>query len=171
MSRIAKADALRILTEGHREVAGLVDRLSPADAIAPGLGGGTWSPKDLLGHLTSWEEYALAAIGAWADGVTAPIDQALRIDGLTAINRKAVAMRAERPLERIRTESGEVHRELIRVLGALSDETWDEPPTRRARRPLAEKVGAILGGPGGWYRHAEAHLPSLRAFVAERASG
>jgi hypothetical protein len=170
MSRIAKTDALGILSEGHREVDALVGRLSPADAVAAGLGGGTWSPKDLLGHLTSWEEYALAAVGAWADGVTAPIDQALRAKGLTAVNREAVEMRSERPLARVRAEFDDVHRELIRVLGALADETWDAPPTRRARRPLGEKVGAILGGPGGWYRHAAAHLPDLRAFVAERSA-
>jgi hypothetical protein len=49
----------------------------------------------------------------------------------------------------------------------LSDERWLAPPTRRSRRPLAQKLGGILGGPSGGFRHADAHLPGLEAaFVA-----
>lgn len=169
MAPIAKREALRILTREHREVVGLVDRLRPAEATTPGLGGGAWSPKDLLGHLTSWEEYALAAIGAWGEGRTAPIDQALRAKGLSAVNRDAVAMRAERSLGRIRAEFDEVHRSLTDVLRGIPDDVWDAPPTRRSRRSLGDKVGAILGGAGGAYHHAASHLPDLRAFVAGRA--
>jgi hypothetical protein len=30
--------------------------------------GGYWSAKDLVGHLTSWEEHALGALAAWRRG-------------------------------------------------------------------------------------------------------
>lgn len=167
MAPISQRDAVRILRDEHAAVAGLVDRLSPGRAIEPGLGGGEWSPKDLLGHLTSWEEYALAAIGAWGQGLTAPIDVALRARGLNAVNREAVAMRADRDLGRVRAEFAEVHASLVEVIRAASPDVWAAPPTRRARRSLGEKVGAILGGAGGGFHHAAAHLPDLRAF-AER---
>jgi hypothetical protein len=165
---IAKRDALRILTDEHREVVELVDRLRPSDALRAGLGDGAWSPKDLLGHLSSWEEYALAAIGSWGAGQTAPIDQALRTQGLDAINRDGVAMRAARPLGRVRAEFDEVHGSLVEVIRTMPSGVWEAPPTRRSRRSLGEKVGGILGGVGGGFHHAATHLPDLRAFVSER---
>lgn len=165
MAPIARKGALRTLADGHTEVRRLIDRIGPGAAIRPGLGGGEWSPKDLLGHLTSWEEYALAAMGAWRDGRTAPIDQALRELGLGGVNRRAVAMKADRSLATILREFDDVHGELVDALGAVPVDVWDAPPTTRSRRSLGERVGSILGGPGGLYRHADAHLPSLRGYV------
>ena len=43
--------AIRIVDEGMRETFALYDRLLPRDRTTTGLGGGDWSPKDLLGHL------------------------------------------------------------------------------------------------------------------------
>lgn len=168
MTPIPQRDAVRILRDEHATVVQLIDRLTPRRASAAGLGGGDWSPKDLLGHLTSWEEYALAAIGAWGEGQTAPIDVALRARGLHAVNRDAVAMRAARPLGRVRAEFEEVHGSLLEVIGAIAPDVWAVPPTRRARRSLGQKVGGILGGTGGGFHHAATHLPDLRAFVSER---
>ena len=51
--------AIRIVDEGMRETFALYDRLLPRDRTTTGLGGGDWSPKDLLGHLESWQEHAL----------------------------------------------------------------------------------------------------------------
>jgi hypothetical protein len=169
MSPTAKADALAALAREHDEVTGLVDRLAPGDAVRPGLGGGEWSPKDLLGHLTSWEEYALAAMGAWLDGRTAPIDQALRSKGLTAVNREAVARKAGRPYPAVRGAFDEVHRALLDALKTISPERWDAPATTRSKRSLGERIGGVLGGAGGGYHHAASHLPDLRAFVAQHA--
>jgi hypothetical protein len=169
MSSTAKTDALAVLAREHEEVAGLVDRLAPGDAVRPGLGGGEWSPKDLLGHLTSWEEYALAAMGAWLDGRTAPIDQALRSKGLTAVNREAVIRKADSPFASVRHGFDEVHRELLDALRAIPADLWGAPATTRSKRSLGDKIGGILGGAAGGFHHAAAHLPDLRAFVARHA--
>jgi hypothetical protein len=165
-----KTEALARLREGHDRVARAVARLS-ADAMSrPGLGGKTWSPKDLLGHLTSWEAYALAALGAWREGSPAPIDVALRTKGLNEVNAEAVAAKRTLAVIEIREEFVAVHRELVRALESISDDAWTSPGTRRMRRPLGAKVGAILGGPGGWFRHADAHLPDIEAFAAEHGT-
>jgi hypothetical protein len=162
-------EAVSILADEHAEVAGLVDRLAPELAQEPGLGGGDWSVKDLVGHLTSWEEYALAAIGAWGEGRRAPIDEALEEKGLDAVNREAVEMRRGRPYARIRREFDEVHAALLVVLREIPADVWTAPASRRSREPLDDKVGGILGGPAGPFHHAADHLPDLEAFVADRA--
>ncbi len=78
----SRPQALRVLGEDHESVRELVERLGSDDLARPAtIGGGDWSAKDLLGHLTSWEEHALEALAAWRRGESAPIQWALRIQG------------------------------------------------------------------------------------------
>jgi hypothetical protein len=71
-----RTEAIGILERERRATLELIDRL-PARAITTrGLGGGDWSPKDLIGHLESWEQHALDALDAWARGESAPSDVA-----------------------------------------------------------------------------------------------
>ena len=80
---VSRRRAIRILEEAHATVNGLLDRLPPRAVSRPGLGGGDWSPKDLVGHLESWEEYAIDAhddgllnvLGGWmTDAGLAQVD-------------------------------------------------------------------------------------------------
>ena len=81
--------ALRILRESRERTLELLERVPRGGFTRPGLGGGEWSPKDLVGHLSSWEEYALDALAAWERGARAPIDdlQSRQNTGSTAERR------------------------------------------------------------------------------------
>jgi Mycothiol maleylpyruvate isomerase N-terminal domain len=161
--------AIRILDEGHREVARLAARLSPADVRRPAtMGGGDWSVKDLLGHLTSWDEHALGALAAWRRGQPAPIQRALRGKGLNAVNAAAIAADRRRTAPDVLRRFDEIHRRLIREIRAVPARAWSVPPTARARRPLGEALGRVLGGPDGYFAHAQAHAGDLRAYVRTR---
>lgn len=165
-------EAIAILEEGQRAVRRLADRLTPAQLDRPGtIGGGDWSAKDLIGHLTSWEVHALDALEAWRDGRGAPIQRALRERSLTVVNAEAAAADRARSTDEVRRRSDEIHAALIAALRGLPDETWTQPPTSRSRRSLGEVVGSILGGPGGRFTHAEAHLPDLERYVREERTG
>ena len=50
-----KREALRLVERGHREVMRLIDELPSGALTRTGIGGGAWSPADLLGHLAAWE--------------------------------------------------------------------------------------------------------------------
>lgn len=162
--------AIRIMDEGMREVFVLYDALAPRARTASGLGGGDWSPKDLLGHLESWQEYALEALDAWEEGHGPAIDAVIWSTSTSAINREAVAEKASRrgPEQRRRSEA--THERLLTRLGALGDARWRRPGTRRGRTPVGVRLGDLLGGTPGPFRHADAHLPQLRAFVEERGT-
>jgi Mycothiol maleylpyruvate isomerase N-terminal domain len=161
--------AIAILEEGHRSVRALVARLTMAELERPGtIGGGDWSARDLVGHLTAWEEHALAALDAWRAGRGAPIQRALREQGLNAVNAATAAADRRRASGEVLRRSDAIHGRLIEALGAIPDATWREPPTRRSRRPLGEVVGSILGGPAGPFSHAAAHLPDLERYVLGR---
>jgi hypothetical protein len=160
----ARRDAIRILERGRSQTLALVDQLPRPALTIPGLGGGEWSPKDLLGHLCSWEEFALGALAAWDRDEPAPVDSLWRTVSTAQINRQNVERKASWSLAKVRRESDATHAELVAAIRGMSDARWRGPVTSRGRKPLATRLGAILGGPTGAFSHDESHLPSLRAF-------
>ena len=157
-----REEAIRILQEGQDEVRATLDRLRPADRLPIGIGGGRWSPKDLVGHLSSWEEHGLVALDAWERGERAPIDQA---GGVNEVNAATLAAKAPLSWASVVRDADDAHAEIIARVLALTDEEWTTAPVPRTRRSLGRRLGGILGGPAGLFRHVEAHLPDLRAFV------
>jgi hypothetical protein len=162
--------AIRILEEGHATTLALVDRLPPRARTTPGLAGKEWSPTDLIGHLESWEEYAIEALDAWAEGRGVPIDKELWSKGTSKVNVEAVERKRMRSAAEMRRRADRTHADLIRRLEAMSDARWRAPGTPRGRKPAGARLGGILGGPAGAFRHADAHLKDLRAFVAEHGT-
>jgi hypothetical protein len=162
--------AVQVLRRSRAQTLDAIDRLPRAMLTRPGLGGGEWSPKDLLGHLASWEEFALDAIAAWDAGERAPIDALWRSVSTTRINSQNVERKAPWPVSRVRRESERTLAELIAAIEGMTDARWNGPVTARGRKPLGIRLGGILGGPKGLYRHDEAHLPTLLGYLddAER---
>jgi hypothetical protein len=159
-----RQEALAILEQGRREVRVLLRRLPQASLVEPGLDRGEWSPKDLVGHLASWEEWALEALSAWDRGERAPIDRELHDRGVDAVNADAVASKAKLTLDEVLHDAEVTHASLMDAIRAISDAAWERPATARGRKTLGHRLGQILGGPGGGFRHADAHLPGLDAF-------
>jgi hypothetical protein len=161
-------EALRIVERGHGEVRRLIDGLPARTLTRTGIGGGAWSPADLIGHLAAWEGFALDALDAWARRERAPIDIALDERGIDGVNADALAEASTlRPSALVR-RSIATHEALVAAVRAIPADRWEKPPVTRGR-PLGVRVGSILGGPRGPFRHADAHLPDLRAFVAGHA--
>jgi hypothetical protein len=160
--------ALRILRESRARTLDLLDRVPPDAFTRPGLGGGEWSPRDLVGHLSSWEEYALDALAAWERGARATIDDLQFTVSTNRINRQNVDRKASWSVTRVRRESQRTHAELLEAIERLTDARWRSPATPRGRKPLGLRIGGILGGPAGPFRHDEAHHPSLIALVEGR---
>jgi len=161
---VPRREAIRLLQADRRQVERQLARLSSRQLTTAGVGGGEWSPKDLLGHLESWEEHALAALDAWSRGEPAPIDRVLRIDGLTRVNADGVSRKSSRSVAKALSSSTATHDALLAAIRAVDDEDWCAPPTQRARRALGERLGQMLTGSGGDFRHDRAHLGDLRTF-------
>ena len=161
-------EALAVLERAHREVMRLIDDLPSGGLTRTGIGGGAWSAADLIGHLAAWEEFALDALDAWSRGERAPIDVALEERGLNGVNADALEAASTREPSALVRRSLQGHRALVAAVRAVPADRWVKPPLTRGR-PLGLRVGFILGGPAGPFRHADAHLPDLRAFVATLA--
>lgn len=162
-----RAHAIRILEAGHTRVRSLIDELAPRAVTIRGLGGGDWSPKDLVGHLASWEEYALEALEAWDEGHGPAIDKALWSSSTNAVNRAAVARKARWSAPEVIRRADATHAELMARLRAMSDARWRRPGTPRGRKAVGVRLGGILAGRRGEpFMHANAHLKDLTEFVA-----
>jgi hypothetical protein len=163
-----KREAITIIERGQREMDTLIDALAPRAMTVTGIGGGAWSPADLIGHLAAWEGFALEALHAWGRRERAPIDVALAARGLDGVNTDALEEASPLEPSTLVRRSRETHAALVAAVRAVPADRWARPPITRGR-PLGLRVGSILGGPGGPFRHADAHLPDLRAFVATHA--
>jgi hypothetical protein len=160
-----RAQALKILEDGDRAVRDLIARLPRRALTTPGLGGGDWSPKDLLGHLAAWEERAVAAMRAWDEDHGPAFEKELWSKSTSVINRESVERKAKLSTPEIVRRADATHVDLVTRIRAMSDRRWGQPGTSRGHKPVGERLGDILGGPGGYFRHADAHLKDLRAFV------
>jgi DinB family protein len=159
-----RQEAIEILERGHGSIRRLLLRLPSHRHSRPGLAGGAWSPKDLVGHLCFWEERVLEAIAAWERGERAPIDRELSSRSVGAINAAAVRARSRHTMDRVLRDWDTVHGELIRTIRTMSDARWEGPATPRGRKSLGHRIGQLLVGPGP-FAHADAHLPDLERLV------
>lgn len=160
-----RRQAVALLERGRTGTEALLGRVPREHLSTTGLGGGEWAPRDLIGHLASWEEFALEAVDAWEHGERAEIDRLWFTVSTRRINAGNVERKARWPLARVIRESARTHEELLEVIRSMGDARWRTPATARARKPLGARIGGILGGPKGPFRHDEAHHPSIEAFL------
>jgi hypothetical protein len=160
-----RTQAVRMLTEQRARIDELLQRLAPRDRTRPGLGGGEWSPKDLVSHLELWERFALDSVAAWARGERAPIDRELWSRSTSAINAEGVDAAAHLSWARATYRARATHAELLALIDSMPDAQWRTPATPRARKPLGMRIGQLLAGSTGPFSHDLAHVKDLRAFV------
>lgn len=159
-----RQEAIDALERGHATIRRLMKRIPPHWMARPGVGGGEWTAKDLLGHLCFWEEKALEALSAWDAGERAPIDREIYASSIAAINAAGVRARSRHTFARVLRDWDNVHGELIRALRAMPDARWENPATPRGRKSLGHRIGQLLVGPGP-FEHDDAHVKDLEEFV------
>jgi DinB superfamily len=156
--------AIEVLERGQAAIRRLLKEVPDHWMARPGVGGGDWSPKDLVGHLTFWEERVLEALDAWERGERAPIDAEIYTRSIGVINAEAVRARARHTLSRVLRDWDNVHGELVRTIRTMSDARWENPATPRGRKSLGHRMGQLLVGKEP-FAHAEAHVAALESFV------
>jgi hypothetical protein len=171
MAQPTRDNAVATLEELRSEVLELLARVPEGERTRPGLGGGEWSVKDLLGHLAFWQELALEAIDAWRREERPRVEAYFEADaaGIDAANAEDNARKAAWDYEDVRGGYDETHAALVDAIGSMDDQAWARkapyPAERRDR--MVTLLGSVLGAPKRPFGHASAHLPDLEAFVAE----
>lgn len=158
-----RAESLEILEGAHRDLKKIVDQLDSEEIERPGSTGGGWSFKDLFGHLTTWEETALAAIDNWRAGSAARFsDLFATIADVDRFNDSEIERKRTDSWQEIRRHYDEVHGRLIDDIRRLSDEEWTEKRKVGDRTTrLGGLISRILGAPNRPFGHTRAHLDDL----------
>ena len=148
LKRIDKAwEALKAAYEG----------LSDSELTEPGVTGG-WSVRDLVAHVTSWEEEALTHLPHILSGRKPP-RYSVTYGGIDAFNAQTTERNANLPLSDVLRQRDDIHRRLIEyVQSAPEDQITEETRFRRRLR---------LDTYGHYPKHAEA----IRKWREQRSAG
>lgn len=164
----SRSAALDIIRASRSRLDQLIAPLTDDDVGTPAtLGGGSWSIKDLIGHLTSWEARALR----WLESSDA-MDQR-SYPSTDEFNAAEVQRRADWSLRSVRAEAAAIHQRLIDSIDRFDDDAWLAVVPVPGREPVTRGavVGRILAGDEhGLFAHDLAHLNDVEAYVRSRTS-
>jgi hypothetical protein len=127
--------------------------LSDAQLMKPGVTG-LWSVRDILAHVTTWEEEALTHLPHILEGGTPP-RYSVRYGGIDAFNARMTEQKASLSLAAVRRELDETHRRLI----ALVQRTPEDQLSGESRFRRRLRLDA--------YSHYPQHAEAIRQWRRE----
>ncbi len=122
---MSKATILRHLEENWQALLKSIEGLSEKDLMQPDVCG-AWSIRDLLGHISTWEEEAMENIPLIIKGVSTP--RYSSSGGIEAFNSRAQVHKKDFTLTRIKREFHSVHQKFVNYLLALPDSCFNNNP-------------------------------------------
>ena len=130
---LASAEVLARVDDGYAELQAALAGLTEAQKLQPGATG-HWRVKDVLAHLTRWDDVALVEMRAYLANQTTGVDYR----DIQAWNERWASEDWDLPLGQVETAFEASHRQIRDFLGSLSEEQWIRPVRGWAR-------GAVWG--------------------------
>jgi hypothetical protein len=129
--------------------------LSDAELLTPGVTG-NWSVRDIIAHVTWWEEEALTHLPHILDG-GAPPRYSVKYGGINAFNALKTEEKRELSLTDVLRERDETHQRLIDYIRRAPEEQFTRETRFRRRLRLDT------------YSHYPIHARAIRAWRARRS--
>ena len=140
------------LDAAWRDFEGSYAGLSDAGLRIPGVTG-QWSVRDLIAHVTWWEEEALAHLPVVQEG-RRPTRYSVKYGGIDAFNALMTEQRRHRSLDEVLRQHDEVHERLVEYVRAAPEELYARETRFRRRLKLDT------------YGHYPIHARAIRAWRA-----
>src|SRR5262249_35058720 len=161
-----KKQLLHSLRQEHDTLAALLADLTPAQLTAPGVhgdDGGDWTVKDVLCHLTWWEQSVFGWLGLPPAVPRSPIPEGELTDD--QVNAAIFAGNRDRELAEVLRSFEQSFQQLVRALEDGGEERLNQPrPPDPGGAPIWELV------PGNSYEHYQDHTASLRPWLNQQRS-
>ena len=131
--------------------------LSQSDILAPGVTK-AWSVRDIIAHVTTWEEEALKHLPAILEGRRPP-RYSVTYGGIDAFNALMTTKKAGLSLAEVYRQQEEIHRQIIDAVARTPDDQLAHETRYRRRLRLDT------------YRHYPKHTEAIRRWRAQRQAG
>jgi len=155
--RKTRDEVLRLMREGRERVEAALAGVPDDRLEQPGVGGGDWSARDLMAHLTYWEARMLDRLGV---ETAVPMQEG----PMDRVNQAVYERSRGRRLADVRAEFDDIHRQLLERVAALSDDELNRVPAGRenSQEVVWEYVAAET-----WDHYPE-HAATLEAWADAR---
>lgn len=147
---------LKRLDQAWSEFKAAYAGLSDSEMMQPGVQG-TWSVRDILAHVTTWEEEALTHLPLILEGGRPP-RYSTKYGGIDAFNALMTERKRNLSLTEVRRQLDEVHGRLVDYVSSAVEELF----TRETRFRRRLRLDA--------YGHYPKHARAIRAW-RDRAIG
>ncbi|HEY0606755.1 MAG TPA: ClbS/DfsB family four-helix bundle protein [Herpetosiphonaceae bacterium] len=158
----SKAELLSAINTEHERLTAALSGLTDEQLVQPGVES-DWSVKDVLAHVTWWEQWMVQKLGALARGDKIP--RLLRPDedqdaGLARLNSEIFAATRNQPLDEVRAAFDRSFQQAVAAVTALSEHDIFDP----------EGLGGSLGEAplqliaSDTYEHYEEHTATIRRW-------
>ncbi len=140
----------------------LVDQVPPARKEEPGVVG-NWSIKDLITHITFWEQQISTAIDEALQG---KVPQYGHLKNVDELNEENFQRNHRRSLVDMRADARRVFERLLDQVRALSEKDLFDPNRFEwlHGHPLAERIA------GESYDHYQEHIRQIQAWLGSKPS-
>ncbi|HJT55306.1 MAG TPA: ClbS/DfsB family four-helix bundle protein [Ktedonobacteraceae bacterium] len=161
-----KSSLLDEMSSGYTVLDNTLATLGRQQMTTPGVTG-DWSIKDILAHLTAWQDYLLIRLQAAARNEAPPVQAVLGAEDEDSATDKINAHFYEenkfRPLGKVMADFRSTYEQVVEAVQALSDEDLFEPKRFAWMKnyPLWELVA------GNTYEHYQEHLQSIQQWLSK----
>ena len=156
---MTRAEILQTLKEHHAQLLAVLDGI-PEEALCKRPVVEWWTIKDLLGHIATWEQVAIQFLAEYKQG---DVPKPLGMDSdaaINAYNKRAVTIRRDWSLARVRAEFDAAHRDLLAAIETLDDADLSKPlPAPWGKGDNLEKLIAVNS-----YQHNPEHIAQIEQW-------
>ncbi len=149
---------LRAILKATRKEFTSLARLVPASERKTRPVCGIWSLKDLVGHITDWEQVGVTGLRHIAAGQTPNFDEP--IPDFDTWNAKHAAARQNQPWEAVWHDFTNTRQELLALVDKIDDEAWQRPFATPWHTHLNTYQWALI-----WSGHEHEHTQDLRDAI------
>lgn len=158
---MTKEQALAGLAKSRQALHQAIEGLSPEEMTQVQVEG-VWTIKDVVGHITSWEEVILQPLRRFAGG--GPFGTNV-IEDYLAWNDEQAALKKDIPLDAVLDEATAIREELVATANRLSAEQWEQEVTFPwgGTGTLSEVLGGLA-----W--HEKEHVETIQRWRDNRVT-
>ncbi len=151
-----RSKLLKRLADGWTAFEASYTGLSDAEMGEPGVTG-SWSIKDIIAHVTAWEEESLAHLPIILSGGKPP-RYSVTYGGIDAFNARVTAQKRTLPLSEVLRQRDDTHRRLVDFIQSVPEDALARE-TRFRRRLRLDTYG-----------HYPKHAAAIRNWRERRSS-